>query len=599
MSQSATNPSDGLSTFTIKTNGKNIDDAIQVFSIEVEKGVNRIPIAKVTVLDGSAAEESFDVSSSSTFIPGASIEIEAGYDSRNQVIFKGIITKQRIRFDNTMGPVLEVECRDEAVKMMVGRKSRTYCNKKDSDIISGIISSYSGLSAAVKATTTVWPGQVQYYATDWDFSLARAEANGMIVNVLNGIVSVLDPTEQTSSILQITYGDNLFAFDATLDAVTQLGSAQASSWDIPSQKTRTGVATSTYPGPGNLSSQKLSEVVGLANFELQSTAPIQKADLENWSKATLTKSAYSKIQGIVKFQGSSLVEPAKYITLAGVGDRFNGDHFTSFVHHTIADGNWITEASIGMSPSWSTQEPSVTAPTASGLLPGVQGLFNATVKKIFEDPDSQYRVLIDLPLFDPKGEGIWARLTNFYASSGAGVFFMPEVGDEVVVGFLNEDPRYPIILGSMYSAENNKPVEGLRPDEKNAIKSIATKSGISITFDDENKILTLETPNNNRAIFSDQDKEITIIDQNNNRITMSEIGITLSNDKDIIIESGQKLTLKGNQGVAIESSGGDVEIKGMNITESAEIKYSAEGNATASLKGGAQTTIQGAMVMIN
>ena len=591
--------SGGLATYTVKINGSSIPDTVQVQSIEVNKGVNQILITKVIVIDGSPATETFEASSSSTFVPGNKISIEAGYDAQNQVIFEGIVTKQSIQIDEIVGSILVIECRDEAIKMIVGRKSVTYSQKKDSDILSTIIGNYSGLNADVTATTTVWPEQVQYYTTDWDFLLARAEANGMIVTVLNGKVSVSKPDKNTSPVLTVTYGNNLLAFNGSLDAVSQLGAAKGTSWDFASQKTISGDAASSYTGPGNLSSKKLSEVVGLSEYELQSTAPIQHTDLTRWSKAALVKSAYSKIQGTAKFRGSNLVDPGKYITLAGLGDRFNGDHFISNIHHVLTDGNWTTEISVGLSPVWFTQEPDVMAPPASGLLPGAQGLFNATVKKMHEDPDSQYRVLVDVPLFGSEGEGVWARLTNFYSTSGAGAFFMPEVGDEVVVGFLNEDPRYPIILGSMYSTSNNKPFNGLDPNEKNSVKAIVSKSGITLAFDDENKELTLETPQKNTAVLSDKDKKITLKDQNGNCIVMSESGITIKSDKNITIEATQQLTLKGNQGVTVESAAGDVQIKGLNIKHTADMQFSAEGSMTASLQGGAETTIKGAMVMIN
>tara|TARA_R110000787_G_scaffold105825_8_gene213392 strand:- start:33 stop:1832 length:1800 start_codon:yes stop_codon:yes gene_type:complete len=599
MSASTKITSGGLATFTIKTNGSAIPVTIEIQSIEVEKGVNRIPIAKVVVIDGTSAKETFEASSSSTFVPGNTITIEAGYDSKNEVIFKGIITKQSIRIHSGIMSVLEVECRDEAIKMIVGRKSLTYSKQKDSNIMSTIIGNYSGLSADVTATKTEWPEQVQYYATDWDFLLARAETNGMIVTALNGKVSVFEPSKDSTSVLEIAYGNNLLEFNASLDAVTQLGSAKATSWDSTAQATVSGDATSSYEGPGNLSSKTLSKVVGLSEYELQSTAPIQTADLANWSKAALVKSAYSKIQGDVKFQGSNLVDPAKYITLAGLGNRFDGDHIISGVHHAIENGNWITEVSVGLSPVWISEEPNVMAPSASGLLPGAQGLFNATVKKMYEDPDSQYRVLIDIPLFDKNGEGLWARLTNFYATSGAGAFFMPEVGDEVVVGFLNEDPRFPIILGSMYSSTKNKPYKGLTPNEQNSKKAIVSKNGIFIEFDDENKVFTIETPSKNTAIFDDKNKQVTIQDENKNCIVMSSSGITIKSAKNISIEASQKLTLKGNTGVDIQSSGDDVSIKGLNVKAKANVQFSAEGSTQAKLIGGAQTTIKGAMVMIN
>ncbi|WGH75704.1 type VI secretion system tip protein VgrG [Tenacibaculum tangerinum] len=599
MSSSATNiTSGGLATTTVKVSGNDVTHTVEIKNIEVVKNINKISFAKIVILDGNAAEESFTVSSSSTFVPGNEVVIEAGYDSKNEVVFKGIITSQHIDIHPSEGAVLEVICRDKAIKMVVGRKNKTYAKKKDSDIISSIIGSYSGLSSEVTATTTEWQEQVQYYVTDWDFILARAEANGLMVTTLENKVSVFEPAANTTSVITIEYGNNLMAFNANLNAVTQLGDVKASSWDFQNQQITTGQQTNSYTGPGNLSSKKLSEVVGLSDFDLQSTAPIQSSDLTNWSKAQLVKSNYAKIRGEVTFQGSNLVNPGNYITLSGLGDRFDGDHLISGVIQTIEGGNWITEVAIGMSPIWFTEEPDVMAPAASGLLPGAKGLFNGTVKKMYEDTDTQFRVLVDVPMFDANGEGIWARLTNFYATSGAGAFFMPEVGDEVVLGFLNEDPRYPIILGSVYSNSKNKPYTGLEPDEKNSKKAIVSKEGIFIQFDDENKIFTIETPNKNTAIFSDKDKQITLKDQNGNSIVMSESGITIKSGKSINIEADQEVTIKGTQGVTVQATQ-DVQIKGMNIKSSADVQYSAKGGASAQFEGGGETTIKGAMVMIN
>src|SRR5262249_9417234 len=156
------------------------------------------------------------------------------------------------------------------------------------------------------------------------------------------------------------------------------------------------------------------------------------------------------------------------------------------------------------------------APTASGILPGVQGLFQGTVKKIFDDPDGQFRILVTIPLFDPGGEGLWARLANFYSTSGAGAFFLPETGDEVILGFLNEDTRSPVILGSVYSNTKNKPFASLEPNEKNQFKAIVSKSGIYIQFDDVDKILTITTPAANKIILDDKNKQVSILDQNEN-----------------------------------------------------------------------------------
>jgi Rhs element Vgr protein len=580
-----------LVTFTVKVNGTAIPDELNVHSILIEQFINKIPVARITLIDGDPTSGQFKASSSSTFVPGTDISIEAGYDLSYKTIFKGIITQQSIRVNESTGATLELECRDAAIKMTVGRKSASFSKKKDSDIITSIINSYGGLSAKVTSTDTVWPQQVQYYATDWDFILSRADINGMVISVVNGKVTVAPPDANNDPVLTANYGDNIYEFNADLNSVTQLSTVKATAWDYKNQQINTGQATSGVDGPGNISSKKLSSVVGLSAFMLQTPAAVENDDLSGWCKAQLTKSVYSKIQGEVKVDGNSMLQPGNYITLGQLGDRFNGDHFISGVTHSISSGNWFCDVSFGMSPNWFTELPDVVAPPASGILPGVRGLFQGTVKKIFEDPDGQFRILVNVPLFDQAGEGLWARLSNFYSTNGAGAFFLPETGDEVILGFLNEDPRYPVILGSVYSNTKIKPFNGLEPNEKNQFKAIVSKSGIYIRFDDVDKILTMTTPADNKIIFSDKDKQISITDQNNNSIVMSTGGITIKSPKDITIEAQQKMSLKGMMGVTVQAPEGDVEVSGLNIKENANIQFSSQ--------SGAEMTMKSALIMIN
>lgn len=597
MSSSTNSLGGGLATYTIKVSGNVIPDNLNIFSINVEKRVNRITTAKIVIFDGDAGTGTFEVSSSPVFVPGNQISIEAGYDGNNKIIFQGIITQQSLRIDELVGSALEVECRDEAIKVAVGRKSLTFSQKKDSDVITSIINNYGSLTADVSATNNVWPEQVQFYVSDWDFIRSLAEMNGLIVITLNGTVTVKAPDANPNPVLSIGYGDGLVAFRANMNAITQLESVKTSSWDYKQQAVADIVAPNSYAGPGNISSNTLAKVVGLPEYALQSTATVENTELNNWAKAQLLKSGYAKIQGEAKFQGTSLVDPGKFITFKGLGDRFNGDYLLSAVVHDISDGNWITEVSIGLSPAWVAEEADVMAPPASGMLPGVRGLFNATVKKIYGDPDSQYRILVDVPMFDQSGTGIWARLANFYSTSGAGAFFLPEVGDEVVLGFLNEDPRSPVILGSLFSSPKIQP--GLTPNEKNSIKAIVSKSKIGIEFDDENKVLTISTPGNNKVVLSDKEKKISIQDENSNSITMSPDGITIKSAKNINLEAGQNVNISGKQGVKVGASGGDLTMSGINIKQQADMQFSAKGAQMAAVEGGMQLTLKGAMIMIN
>ncbi len=594
---SANPSSGGLASYTITANGSAIPGDYQILRIQIDQRINRIGRATLEILDGSANAENFTVSASSTFVPGAEITISLGYDTENKSVFSGIVTRQSVQVEGNSGPILSIECCDKAIKMSVGRRSTVYQNKTDSDVISALITQ-AGLSSDVASTSLTLAELVQYYCSDWDFMLSRADMNGLVVSTLNGKVSVFSPTKNTTSVLTVTYGDNLYQFSADMDAVTQLAEVKASAWDYATQKCISATANNSLSGPGNISSKKLSAVVGLPAFTLQSAATLNNGALTEWSKAQMQKSELAKITGEVRVAGNAAVTPGAWLTLAGVGDRFDGDYFVSGVEHEFAEGNWFTKASLGLSSLWFVQQHEVMAPAAAGVLPGVEGLFNATVQKIDQDPDNAYRILVTLPLFDTEGHGVWARMANFYSSSGVGAFFLPEVGDEVIVGFLNLDPCFPVILGSLYSGKR-APFSGLTPDADNSKKAIVTHSEMRIVFDDKESIMTITTKANNVIVLDDKKQQISITDQNKNAITLSSSGIELKSPASITIHADQQVNISGNMGVSIKASSGDVAISGMNVNAKADIALSAKGNVSAQVQGGAELTLKGAIVMIN
>lgn len=554
-----------------------------------------MPFAIITFVDGDPALADFPLSNKNDFVPGTEVEIKAGYHSQDDTIFKGIVIRHGLRVGKA-GAELVVECRDASVKMTVGRKNAFYLDSKDSDIITKVIGSYSGITADVSSSTAQHKEVVQYYSTDWDFVLTRAEANGMIVLADDGQLSVKPPEVSSSAVLSIEYGDSMLEFRADMDARTQLSSVQASSWDMASQALFQSTGSNpSVPAQGNITASTLASVVGVNNYQLQSPGAWQVADLKAWADGQMMRSWMSKITGLVKFQGNASVKPGTIIELQGVGDRFNGNAFVNAVSHYISGGSWITTAGIGLSASLFAEQADVTAPPASGLLPAVKGLQIGVVKQIDQDKDGEFRVLVKLPVMQQDSEGVWARLSSYYATSGAGNFFYPEENDEVVLGFLNEDPCFPVIVGMLYSSSH---APAYTPDKKNPTKAIVTKNQLKIEFDDENKVITLQTPGNNKVIISDKDKSITLSDQNSNKIEMTSSGITISSGKDVNIKATGKIVLNATNEIDLTAQA-DVKVTGMNVTQTANIGFTAKGNASAELSATGQTTVKGGMVMIN
>jgi Rhs element Vgr protein len=588
-----------LVTFTIKVNGNAISDAYQVVSVEVNKEINRIPTALIVLRDGSPSEQSFPISDSSDFIPGNPIVIMAGYQSTETQIFSGIVVQQGLKIDKE-DSLIEVVCKDKAVKMTVGRKN-TFFNSgdspvKDSDLISTITGTY-GLSATVTATTVNHNQIFQHYSTDWDFVVARAEANGMVVVVDDGAININAPTVSGTAVLGVAYGDSLLEMESRIESVDQYPSVEATSWDPATQK----IVTSTGSDPtvneqGNLDSSTLSAVVGLTKFTLQSSALVAEDELQSWANAAQLKSWMSRLRGRVRFQGSALAKPDKLIELAGVGERYNGNIYLRSVTHIIEGGDWITEADFGLEPIPFAESNPIFVPPAQGLLPPVHGLQIGVVKKINEDAAGHFRVQVTLPLMQNDGQAVWARMATFYATGTAGAYFYPEVSDEVVVGFFDDDPRCPVILGMLHSSKNAAPYT---PDEKNTFKAIVSKSLVKMEIDDDKKILTLTTPGNNKIVFSDDAKSITISDQNNNTITMSSDGIKIDSGKDVTISAKGKISMTAAQNIEASSSGGDFTAAGVNVKHTAQAQFAAAGNASAEISSSGQTTVKGSIVMIN
>ena len=368
---------------------------------------------------------------------------------------------------------------------------------------------------------------------------------------------------------------------------------EAVSWCPKTQKAvKISAATPALNKQGDL---QLKTIATGNNLLLQTDAPTDEKALKQWADSMALKAGLARYQGSCSFYGSAKVKPGCTIELKGLGKRFNGNLFIGSVTHTIEDNEWTTEAGAGVSPLNITDETNVVSPSASGFLPGLQGLHAAVVKKLDGDPEKAYRVQVELPWMDGKNKLLWARFSTMYATGGMGSFFLPEPGDEVVIGFMNQDPGHPVILGGLYGEKHKPPYEY---EAKNNTKAIVTREKMRIEFDEEKKIITVSTPGKNTVEIDDDAKRIRLTDQYKNEIKMDSGGITLSSSKDITLKAKGSITMDA----AMKLNGTakqDVSIEGLNVKVQAKVGASVKGNATAELSASGQTTVKGAMVMIN
>jgi uncharacterized protein involved in type VI secretion and phage assembly len=186
-----------------------------------------------------------------------------------------------------------------------------------------------------------------------------------------------------------------------------------------------------------------------------------------------------------------------------------------------------------------------------------------------QDPDGQGRVRVRYPWLAKEGEGEswWARIAVPMAGREMGVYFLPEVDDEVLVAFERGDVRFPYVIGSLWNA-NRLPPE-TNDDGKNDKRTIKSRSGHIVRFDD-----------------TDGSEKIEIVDAK---------GVV-----SVIVDSKEKtVTITAEKDVTITSSDGKLKLsgKGVEIESSDAVKVHASGDL--GLAGDGQTTLKGSTVAIN
>ncbi|MEL7162713.1 MAG: Rhs element Vgr protein, partial [Bacteroidota bacterium] len=122
-------------------------------------------------------------------------------------------------------------------------------------------------------------------------------------------------------------------------------------------------------------------------------------------------------------------------------------------------------------------------------------------------------------------------------------------------------------------------------------KGYVSRSEMRFHFDDDQKIVTLETPAGNKLVLSEADTAITVEDQNGNKIVLDPEGITLESSKDIV--------MKAPSGKVSIEAGQDLSAEGLNVNLKASAAFKAEGSASAELSASGNTTVKGAMLMLN
>lgn len=208
------------------------------------------------------------------------------------------------------------------------------------------------------------------------------------------------------------------------------------------------------------------------------------------------------------------------------------------------------------------------------------------------DPEKLGRVKVKIPVIDDANALDWARVTTMMAGGKRGMFFVPEVGDEVLIAFQMGDIAQPIVIGSLWNSKAKPPHD---MDDKNNIRKMTSRAGHQIEFDDTDNAGQIRVKTNKGQHLTLNDKANTIeLNDKDGQVT-----VTIKGGSQVEIKAGtNKITLTKQGDVKIESQKA-VTIKSTQVTLEATAALKLKGGASLDLQSDGLVNIKGSMVKIN
>jgi len=545
---------------------------------------------------------------------GKEVEIKAG----NALLLKGEITALEPDFEETGRATLLLRGYDKSHRLHLGRQTRTFLNRKDSDLASQIAQE-AGLRAQVDATSVTHDYVLQNNQTNMEFLLARAQRNGYQVFVTDGSLYFKKGDSNQGQGPTLKWGHELCSFRPRLTTAHQANTAIVRGWDAKQKEVIEGQATQslTQGGVSQTGGAKAQSAFQQGKEYIVSS-PVATVDE---ARAMATGLSHDLAREFMQAEGVCFGDPelkaGKTVTIQDVGTRFSGSYFvTSAMHIFDKEGRYRTTFSV------SGRQPN----TLSHLLDSgdghgpdwglVEGVVPAMVTNL-DDPDGLGRVKVKFPWL-PDGDNIeswWARVAAPMAGPERGFMCLPEINDEVLVAFEHGDTHCPYVVGALWNNKDKlpKPQSEVAVNGKVEQRVLKTRQGHEILLNDKEgeEQISVTSKSGHTVILDDKSgsEKITIQDKtgsNSMVIDSSNNSMTIKVNGDFSVVAKGKITLKSTQDMTLQSSAmSNIKSTG-NMTVKATGNLSLQATGMGELKGtmltvdgGPMTTVKGGLVKIN
>lgn len=199
-------------------------------------------------------------------------------------------------------------------------------------------------------------------------------------------------------------------------------------------------------------------------------------------------------------------------------------------------------------------------------------IYGVVIAEVINNLDATNNARVQLRLPWLPGYEPWARLAVLSGGKERGTYFVPQVGDEVLVAFNHGDIREPFVIGSLWN-QMDPPPATLQTDPVSK-RIIRTPLGHVVEFDDLTQSITITTTTQQKIVMAPE------------KIALE----TTSGTAKVTLDTAGSITIQAATGI---------ELKASSIKLDASANLELKGGSSVALKGGASATIEGAIVKIN
>lgn len=478
-------------------------------------------------------------------------------------VFDGEITTVEAELGASLAgePVLEltVTGHDRSHRMHRCTTTRTFRQMTVTDIARKMAGEH-GLKVGKLADVGGGAPEVRHQVgeSDWTFLSRLVGSHGGELDIAGGALHVVDPAKPARAAAELVFGESLERFRPRVSSVGQVGTVTVHGWDPKGKKEL--VQSATLKASTSVQNSSVDGDVSGTTVHVPTAAVSTDDEVRAQARAAATHIGHERVQATAVAAGDPKLLAGEYVDIAGVGKRFGGTHRIVSAVHSYGARGYTTRLTLGAGG----RPLAETMRSARRATAFADNLAIAVVTDN-KDPDKLGRVKVKYPTLGGEVESGWARIAWGAAGKERGTVTLPEVNDEVVVGFAHGDVRRPFILGALFNGVDTPGADLVKAASSLAARfprdlDVATRKKAVVAADEGLSVTSSKGPFEVSA-----GKEMKLV--------ASAGGAPSA----LTIETTGQIKMNGKQGVEIEATGA------LKITSKAPV--TVESTAALQLKG--------------